>query len=119
MIDSLVTLAATCKNGGIPILPTWYKYLDGTESANGTCTLNFDFPDDLPAIALAIVEILLRIGALAAVAFVIYGGFMYLTSQGEPDKAAGARHTIINAVIGLVIAVLATSIVSFIGGNLL
>lgn len=114
----LTTFAAGCQNRGIPILPTWYKYIDGTQTDDG-CDLNFVFPNDLPAVGLAVVEILLRIGTIAAVAFVIYGGFLYMTSQGEPDKAASARKTIINAVAGLVISLLATGIVSFIGGQLL
>jgi hypothetical protein len=114
----LTTFAAGCRNHGIPILPTWYEYIEGTETENG-CDLTFVFPNDLPAVALAIVEILLRIGTIAAVAFVIYGGFLYMTSQGEPDKAAAARRTIINAVAGLVITLLATGIVAFIGGQLL
>jgi hypothetical protein len=119
MIDAfLTTFAANCANKGIPLLPTWHKYIDGRQTRTG-CELDFTFPDDLPAIALAVVEILLRIGTLAAVAFVIYGGFLYMTSQGEPDKAVSARKTIINAVIGLVISLLATGIVSFIGGQLL
>lgn len=109
----LTTFAAKCDGF---LLPTWYKYLD----TNSKCEIqNFEFPGHLPGILLAVVEILLRIGTIAAVGFVIYGGFMYMTSQGEPDKAANARHTIINAVIGLVIALLATGIVSFIGGRLL
>jgi hypothetical protein len=110
---ALTTFGARCDNF---LLPTWHKYLEH----DGKCQVtNFTFPDDLGAIILAIVEILLRIGTLAAVAFVIYGGFLYMTSQGEPDKAANARKTIINAVIGLVIAILATGVVSFIGGRLL
>lgn len=48
----------------------------------------------------------------------MYGGFQYLISQGEADKIAGARKTILNAIIGLAIAMLATGIVAFIGGQL-
>lgn len=118
MLDVLTQFAAGCGNRGLNVLPTWYKYLDASRDDSGGCTVNFTFPDDLPAIALAIVEILLRIGTLAAVAFVIYGGFMFMTSQGEPDKAASARKTIVNAVIGLVISLIATGAVSFIGGQL-
>lgn len=117
-MDHLLTTFAACQPKGIPLLPTWYKYIDGTQTKNG-CDLVFEFPNDLGAIGLAVIEILLRIGTFAAVAFVIYGGFLFLTSQGEPDKAASARKTIINAVIGLVITLFATGIVSFIGGQLL
>lgn len=116
--DLLTRFAATCSTNGIPILPSWYKYIDGT-NIDGKCELNFTFPDDIGAILLAVVEILLRIGAIVAVGYVIYGGFMYMTSQGEPDKATSARNTIINAIIGLVIAIVATGVVSFIGKQLI
>ena len=97
-------------------LPTWYKYLN-PEFDGDKCELNAKFPEDLGKIGLALVEILLRVGGMVAVAFVIYGGFKYLTSQGEPDNTKNARQTILNAVIGLVIAILATAIVSFIGAE--
>lgn len=45
-----------------------------------------------------------------ATGFVIYGGFLFLRSDGDPGKAAKAKKTITSAVIGLVIAVLATVI---------
>lgn len=66
-------------------------------------------------IALAIVDILLRVGALVAVGFVLYGGFVYLTSQGEPDGTKRGRQAIVNALVGLLIAIFATAIVTFIG----
>lgn len=119
MIDQLFSqFAAGCATKGIPLLPSWHKYIDGRTTSAG-CELRFSFPEDIGAIAVAIVEMLLRIGTFAAIAFVIYGGFLYLTSQGEPDRAASARKTLINAVIGLVITLLATGIVSFIGGQLI
>ncbi len=124
MIESMTSMfyhfAAACQpGGGISFLkfPTWYKYLDSTRVAN-KCTVIFSFPDDFGKILLAVVEILLRVGALVAVGFVIYGGFQYITSQGEPDRASSARGTIINAIIGLVIAIIATTVVSFVAGNL-
>lgn len=118
MLNSVTNFAAACETKGIPILPSWYKYLDGSEDSTGRCSPQFTFPDDLGAILLAIVEILLRIGTFAAIGFVIYGGILYMTSQGEPDKAANAQKTLINAIIGLVITLIATGAVAFIGGQL-
>jgi len=69
-------------------------------------------------VALAILDDLVRIAALVAVGFVIYGGIQYMTSQGSPESTKKAQQTIINALIGLVVAVLASSIVAYIGGNL-
>lgn len=121
----LVNFAAACTpqggSGGISsvLLPPWYKYIKGKTEASGRCGLDFTFPDDIGAILLAVIEILLRIGAIVAVAYIIYGGFLYITSQGEPDKAKNAQTAITNAVTGLVIALLAAGIVSFIGGQLI
>ena len=69
-------------------------------------------------IGLAILDDLIRIAALVAVGFVIYGGIQYVTSQGSPDQTKQAQQTIINALIGLVLAILASSIVAFIGNRL-
>jgi hypothetical protein len=119
MLASLTQFAVgSCTSKGIELLPSWYKYIDTHTDENG-CSLDFKFPNDISAVLLAVVEILLRLGAIVAVGFVIYGGFLYITSQGEPDKAAAAQKTILNAVIGLVVAILATGIVSFIGGQLI
>jgi hypothetical protein len=54
---------------------------------------------------------------LVAVGFVIYGGISFTSSRGEPDKTNRARTTIISALAGLAIAVLATILVSFIAGS--
>lgn len=118
MNGALTQFAASCANKGIEIIPPWYKYLKGTkDSGDSHCTLQFSFPDDLGAIGLAVIEILLRVGAFVAIGYVIYGGFLYITSQGEPEKAKGAQQTILNAVVGLVITILATGIITFIGGR--
>jgi hypothetical protein len=56
------------------------------------------------------------LGALA-VFMVMYGAFRYVTSAGNPDGAAKARSTIIYSVVGLVVALVAFSIVSFVVGK--
>jgi hypothetical protein len=96
-------------------LPTWYKYL----SFSGDCDIEFDMQQDIPKVALALFEIILRLGGLVAVGFVIYGGFQYILSQGEPDRLKGARGTIINALIGLAITISATVIVNLVAGSIL
>jgi len=81
-VEFLVThFAEACTTGtGGSFLgfPTWYKYLQ-REDVAGKCGIKFQFPTsggnmgDLTKVLLAIVEIMLRVGALVAVAFVIYG----------------------------------------------
>ena len=48
----------------------------------------------------------------AAIIFVIYGGYKYILSAGEPGKVAMAKTIITNSLIGLVISILATVIVN-------
>lgn len=120
MINNLIShFAATCSGGGFLGFPTWYHYLQGTtDSTTKLCTPQINSLSDTWLIVAAVIEILLRIAAMVSVVFVMYGGFNYLTSQGEPDKTARARSTIINALIGLVVAVMATIVVSFIAGSI-
>lgn len=119
MIGSLVTqFAASCKGGGLLGFPTWYKYLDGDTGANGLCSPKLTGLSDVWLIAAAVIEIMLRIAALAAVFAVVYGGFNYITSQGEPDKTSKARTTIINGVGGLLVAILAGAVVGFVAGSI-
>ncbi len=105
---SIPTYFACAGGGSFFGLPTWYHYLP----CNGDGNPSLTHLTDVWLIVAAIIEILLRIAALAAVGYVIYGGVEYTISRGEPDKTAKARGTIINAVIGLVIAITAPAIVS-------
>lgn len=115
---------SSCKpgsGGSFLRFPTWYKYLDGERTAGNNCTPVIDLserPEDLAKILLAVFEIILRVAGLVAVIFVIWGGFVYLLSQGEPDKIKGARETIVHALVGLAIAVSATAIVNLVARNI-
>jgi len=50
----------------------------------------------------------------AAVIMIIVGGFKYITSSGDSTSVESAKNTILFAVIGLVIALVAQSIVIFV-----
>jgi len=113
----LTHFAACTADSSFFSIPTWYKYLK-PHDVQGVCTVTFVFPDSIPLVALAVVDILLRIAALIAVGFVIYGGIRYTTSQGEPQATASARETIIGALVGLVIATIASALISFIGNKI-
>ncbi len=104
--------------GGLFGFPHWYAYLEGSRDANGKCIPAFGSLSDTWLIVAAIIEILLRVAALAAIAMVIYGGFQYATSEGQPEKTGRAKSTIVDALVGLAIAVLAAFIVTFIAGSI-
>lgn len=111
-----VYMAAPCAGGGFLGFPPWYEYLEGVQTDFG-CTPQLKKLSDVWLIGLAMLEIMLRLVAVISVFVVLYGGVKYITSQGDPGNTKKARETIINALIGLVIAVSATAVVSFVAGR--
>lgn len=65
-------------------------------------------------IARLIINWALYIAAIIAVIFIIIGGFMYITSAGDPAKATKGRTTLVNALIGLTIIILSYLIVQIV-----
>jgi hypothetical protein len=57
------------------------------------------------------------IGAIS-VLMIIIGGIRYVTSNGDQNQITSAKNTILYAVIGLVVAILAYAIVSFVIVNI-
>ncbi|OGE94339.1 MAG: hypothetical protein A3K08_02360 [Candidatus Doudnabacteria bacterium RIFCSPLOWO2_01_41_7] len=61
-----------------------------------------------------IIQFLLLIVGLVAIAFIIYGGFQFITSRGDEEQATAGKRTLTNAIIGLVIVILSYIIVAVI-----
>lgn len=108
-------------------LKPWYAYIPIDRVNPESCEVSQDLPllptgksvGVLPAVALAVVDNLLRIAAYVAVAFVLTGGIQYITSQGDPGRTKQAMSTILNALIGLAIAIVASALVAFLGKALM
>lgn len=115
--------AVPCQPGGSLLgLPTWYKYLDGQrvmDESTGIeiCQPVFAGANDIWKVVASVLETLLRVGSLIAIGFVVFGGVTYITSQGSPDKTKQALQTIISALVGLVISIIAAALVGFIAGR--
>ena len=120
LVTRFAAIPAKCGKTFFGLEP-WYKYLKLDPT---TCEItNFTFfpnsnKSDVPLILLAVVDDLLRLAGMLAVVFIIVGGFKYVTSQGNPDETSKAQSTIVNALIGLAVALVAISAVSFIGNRL-
>ncbi len=56
----------------------------------------------------------LTLAFLAAVIYLIVGGFQYISSAGNTEQATKGRATITNALIGIVIVVLSYTIVQIV-----
>lgn len=63
-----------------------------------------------------IVNVMLYILGAIAVIMIIVGGIMYTTSGGDAGNIKKAKDTILYSVIGLVVAILAFTIINFVVG---
>lgn len=57
--------------------------------------------------------LLFVIGAISVIVIIV-GGIKYATSDGDPSKIKSAKDTILYAIVGIVIAILAFALVQFI-----
>lgn len=116
---------ASCAKGNILTAPAWHRGLTGGPD----CSISLDNVNSNPdfggkigpfifILGLNIVEIMMHLVAYVSVAYIIVGGFKFMTSAGSADGSVKARKTIINAIIGLVISLVAIGAISFIVGGL-
>lgn len=66
-----------------------------------------------------IIQIFLGFLGIIAVILIMYGGWLWMSSQGDPQKIDQAKKTLTSAIVGTIIILMAFSIVSFIVGILL
>lgn len=85
---------------------------NGIVQAGGSCSPGAG--TTLNKILRNIITILSGIIGVVAVIMVVVSGFRYVTSGGDTNKIAGAKNTLLYAVIGLVIVALAQLIVHFV-----
>lgn len=85
--------------------------------------LAFETPSNIPKNSLSITTLNNVLGvvfALAggiAVAFIIFGGIKYITSQGDAADVAKAKNTILYSIIGLVVVVSSYFLISYVIGK--
>jgi hypothetical protein len=97
-------LTATCPNSTVdPISGTFYST---GYSINPLCPLNGENVT-LGLLLDRIITLLLWGAGVAAVIYLLWAGILYITAGGDEAKAGKARTGIVNAVIGIVIIVLA------------
>lgn len=65
-----------------------------------------------------IINIMLFLIGMIAVLMIVIAGFRFVTSNGDSNTVSSAKNTIIYAVIGIVVAVMAYAIVNFILDNI-
>lgn len=63
---------------------------------------------------LKIANIVAYVGGVAAIIIIIVSAIRYITSGGDAENISGAKKTLIGAIVGLVIIVLAKSLITYV-----
>lgn len=70
--------------------------------------------DPVSKLAKTITDIFAFFAGIIALIYLIFGGFKYVKSAGNAEKAASGRQTIIYALVGIIIIIVAQQLVLFI-----
>ena len=100
--------------------PAWYRGLAAANAGGTGCDITQPDGTNLGGfvwhIVLNIIEIGLQLVGYAAFGFILFAGFQYMTSAGDPAQAVRARQTIFNAAIGIFVSFAAIAIVNLVVG---
>lgn len=80
--------------------------LDRTKDAAGDLEMN--------DVIKTIITTMLFIVGILAVIMIIYGGIRYVTAHGDKTQVASAKDTVVYAVVGLVVAIVAYALVDWV-----
>lgn len=83
------------------------EVLKGIDETGGNCK-----GKGVENFASAIVQILSIIGGIVAVIMILISGFKYITSNGDSNKIASAKTTLIYALVGIAVIALAQVLVN-------
>jgi hypothetical protein len=88
-------------------IPYFAQILDPNEAGLPQTPANQDTLDTI------MTQIYIAIGAIGLILIMI-AGLRYITSQGDPSKITQAKNMVLYTLIGVIIAALAASIVTFV-----
>jgi|GEM_PF-1232823 len=83
----------------------------------GGCTTTGDSSEQVSTTLKSVLNILSFVVGIIAVIMLIIGGIRFITSQGDSGSTASARNTIIYALVGLIVVVMAQFLVQFVIGR--
>jgi len=69
---------------------------------------------DLSALITAILNVMWVVFVVIAVVMFVVAGILFVSSQGSPEKVATARQSFIWGIVGVVVAIIAFSIIAIV-----
>ena len=85
----------------------------GKNTTNQGCT-GGSITTGISSLASKVVNLFSIVVGIVSVVMIIYAGFKYVTSGGESSSVSGAKNTLVYAIVGLIIVVLAQLIVRYV-----
>jgi amino acid transporter len=89
------------------LFPQYQVLAQGFKNFTWYSPIRFTTVDDL---VIAILEAIITIAVPVVVLMIIYGGFTYVTAQGNPEQIKKATRTLSYAIIGGILIIGATAI---------
>ncbi|NCU33837.1 hypothetical protein EOM27_00715 [Candidatus Saccharibacteria bacterium] len=115
----IVNAAGSCEQDATFLgIPTWYRGLIDSDceikKISEKDTDGISLSTFIWTIVLNLADGLFRIAGVIATGFIVWAGFQYMISQGNSSKVAASKTTLVNAIIGLVIASLSVALTNFV-----
>jgi cytochrome bd-type quinol oxidase subunit 2 len=89
-----------------------------TNGINQACATACNTKSNLGQVFANVANILVFLVGSVSVIMIIVGGLRYVTSNGDSKQTEAAKNTVLYAVIGLVVAIVAYAIVNFVVTNI-
>ena len=121
LINLIFPLAATLTFAFTTTSVSAYDYFPACQSGGSVAnssvcqdTSSASSTDPVISVIKGVMEVVSFITGAAAIILIIISGIKFMTSSGNADKLASARGTLINAIIGMVVTVMAQLIIAFV-----
>jgi hypothetical protein len=119
MKKTLIALSLVLSFGLVApaILPnnSQVAYADAkTQIQSGLKAAGGDTKDTSGTLITKVINVMLFIIGVLSVIMIVYGGILYVISAGDSGRVSKAKNTIMYAIVGLVVALLAYAIVNFV-----
>lgn len=109
-----------------PLASASYSPIEGVNCAAGyntaVCADNTTGTDDPISghhgVLLKVVNIISIIAGAAAIILLIVAGLRYVLSNGDSNSINGAKSTIVNALVGIIVIALARSLIVYVLGKI-
>ena len=111
---------STCNTDGFLGFPPWYRGLTKPNcDIEGPKNTKDGLSNFIWTIGLNVLQMALVLMVYIASLFFLYGGWLFIFSQGKPEGIAKGKSTMTMALIGLVISIVAVAFVNYVWSSII